>query len=463
MFVFDEESYDQFYSVFGDSNILGIQIEKISNDLYVHISCSNTSHSILSFSEEESHLTIDHLKNIFKDIIESQKLICMYDYKRSHTNLNFYNGLSEMFDDMKIFDIRYLINLTDNKLYNGIIVNESLRQEIIKPIYTFWNIFRSEIDIYNAYKNLFSSLFQDNYYILRMFLNNNAKFIDHYNSVHLKRGRVTSVIENNGLKLLCKSKFFEDCIPDELNYFKYSIYSTNGRLVSDPSNEVNILTIPNNQTRRDLVSKFENGIIFYFDYVSLHPRLLLQLINDKELQIEDDLYSQFQKIITTEMSRDDIKGFVYRLIYGRVSMSMFTDITIPNLIQEYSDKLLDEFVKKRMIVTPYNKEIILSKDNISHGILLSNYIQSIECDFVMNKINEINEYLKSNNYKTQVVLYFYDGIVIDYCKDDDLKIIKDIREMLQTGDDVVFERNIRFPVKMMYGRNFYDVKLFVEN
>jgi hypothetical protein len=259
--------------------------------------------------------------------------------------------------------------------------------------------------------------------------------------------------------LQCNSTFFKDCNKNEINTFKYNVYSTNGRLSSDHSNEVNILTIPHNESRKDIISKFENGLIFYFDYVSLHPRLLL-LLSKRDIKIEDDIYLQFQSLLKDEYSRDEIKNILYKLMYGYVSFSIFRDESIPNIVIEYVEKLVDNYLDKKMMITPYNKEIILDSERITNGIVVSNYIQSVESDFVISKIREVNEYLKMNNCKSQICLYLYDGIILDYCRDDKLEIIKDILQILQTGDNIVFDKGIRFPVKMEYGRNFWDMKTF---
>lgn len=468
MFVNDELSLNTFYDTLSNSKIVGIQIERVYDDIYVYVACSENLHFIISFSADESYLSISHLKSVIKSVFELDGLVCTFDANKLFYNINYIyklNNLNNIYINKlnnyiyklnKFIDINYIVQQEKRKL-NGLYKDDFLNNQINKDsIFEVPNLFNSEGKTYTAYKMMYSHLFSNNYFILRKLLNHNTFYFDNYNIQHLKRSITISEIESNGIKLLCDSDFFKYCEFDTINKFNYNLLTTNGRLASDYLNACNILTIPNNETRKDVISKFENGRLFYFDYISLHPRLLLYL---QGIEIpESDIYEYFQSILNEQFDRNEIKSIVYKLLYGYYKLSAFNDTSIPEQIIKFADDLYDKFTRDKFIITPYGREIIIEREEITSGIILSNYIQSVECDFVLNKLFECNCLLSENGMKSHFILYFYDGILLDYCSEDDLKVIKEIVKILETGDDIVFKKDKVFPVKTLYGRNFFEMK-----
>ncbi len=471
MFVFDEETFDVYYEAISNSKVIGFQIEQISGDVYVYVACSDTSHFILSFSADESYLDRTHFESVLRTVFNFEGVVCTFDAKRLYkfVKYNKYNNLKNYkfknLDRLEIYDIRYISNLYKHKINCTLDLERSSKSMEPKGSILIDNLipmFKSENEIYTFYKSIYCQIFQADYFALRKLFNASKFYIDQYNNKHLERCNTLSEIESNGIYLNCNSQFFRNCNSDQINYYEYNTFTNNGRLSSNPNNDVNILTIPNDSTRRDIVSKFKNGTLFYFDYVSLHPRLLLLLL--KETNIENDVYNQFLELINESniLTRDEVKNVVYKLIYSKsVNLAIFKDQNLALRILEFSEELYSKWLHDKFVVTPYNKEIYLDRMS-SAGVVLSNYLQSIESDFVLNKIKELINYIKTNDLKSQIVLYLYDGIVLDYNPEDDLKFIKDALNILQYGDNEVFSSNVTFPAKMMYGKNLYDMKNFVQ-
>ena len=78
--------------------------------------------------------------------------------------------------------------------------------------------------------------------------------------------------------------------------------------------------------------------------------------------------------------------------------------------------------------------------------LLNYIIQSAETYYNVNSIKKVQEYLV--NLKTNIILYTYDSILIDYSREDGKEILIKIKKLMEEEG---------FRVKVKYGTNYNNI------
>ena len=86
--------------------------------------------------------------------------------------------------------------------------------------------------------------------------------------------------------------------------------------------------------------------------------------------------------------------------------------------------------------------------NIGNTYKIFNYLlQNFETERNILIMQDVNELLK--NYKSKLILYTYDSFLIDYCLDDNSKILEELNDIF-TQDN--------FKVNIKCGVNFKNMK-----
>jgi hypothetical protein len=224
--------------------------------------------------------------------------------------------------------------------------------------------------------------------------------------------------------------------PGEDGFTKSIVYdrtqTVTGRLkiVSGP----NILNLKK-EYRKLIVSRFgTNGSIYYLDFISLEPRLLLTLTRN-DINPPKDIY-EFIKTSQnlTEYSRSDIKNIVISELYGSGISSIkerLPNITEKNLnylisaikdyfqISKLKEKLLSEYEKnnKAYIKNYYGRRV--STLEIGTYALINRFIQSSAVDVALLGFSNIISTIKELNFEEKIVPIFilHDGIFFDIHKD----------------------------------------------
>ena len=79
--------------------------------------------------------------------------------------------------------------------------------------------------------------------------------------------------------------------------------------------------------------------------------------------------------------------------------------------------------------------------------LLNYKLQSGETFYNVHSIKKLQEYLA--NRKSNIILYTYDSILIDYSRDDGKETLKEIKNIMEING---------FKVKIKYGINYNNLK-----
>jgi hypothetical protein len=221
--------------------------------------------------------------------------------------------------------------------------------------------------------------------------------------------------------------------------------------------------------RQRICSRFQNGLIAVFDYVSFETKLSVLLTKDEDFISKNanlDLHIETAKIIfendgINPDQRNVGKKINHSLIYGIGQEKLISFVRengfndeIANLkvkairkflnpILENAKKIKDDFKKQGFIINPYNSVIYPQKE----WAVYNNYVQSIAADLVIEKLFLIRTLL--NGMRSKFMYQVYDSFIFDV-HPDEFFLLDKIKESLQKGG------TYHFDVECVAGKTLMD-------
>ena len=280
---------------------------------------------------------------------------------------------------------------------------------------------------------------------------NKSESFEYYNELFIDN---LYAIERNGLKVNYEKfveKFQTNNLIGAMTYTEYNIYTSTGR----PSNKhggVNYAAInKENGSRESFISRHEYGMLLEFDYDSYHLRLIGDLIKYDLPESSVHTYLGKQYFGKDELSTKEYeqsKTISFRLLYGGVDKD-FAKIPYFGKVKEYTYKLWKKFQEQGYIETVILKRKLFrnAMSDMNPSKLFNYYLQSMETEYNMAMINEINALL--GPYDTKLILYTYDSLLFDFNVKDGKQLILDIKKTMIAG---------KFPVKLKAGKTMQDLQ-----
>jgi len=267
------------------------------------------------------------------------------------------------------------------------------------------------------------------------FKRDNSKFYNKLTSVFF-------YIEKNGLRINKKTfdKYFDIphenfSIQDNTIYTKYNLYTTTGR-PSNSFNSINFAALAkDNGCRESFIPK--NDCFIEIDISAYHPTLAAQLIGyDFGNETPYQYFAREADIDITEA-----KILMFRQLYGGIYKE-YTHIEYFELIQEHVNKLWKTFTIDKHIECPISGHKFTSELKDINPQKLFNYtLQNLETSTNVIILWDVIKLLKGKS--TQIVLYTYDSILIDYNEDDN--VLEDIKQVFK-------KHNLK--IKLTQGYNY---------
>lgn len=262
-------------------------------------------------------------------------------------------------------------------------------------------------------------------------------------------------IEVNGMYVdesIFKETFPNATITNGFVYTEYNPYTTTGR----PSNRfdsVNYAALNKESgVRKAFKSRFGNdGFLIQFDYDAYHIRLLGELLGYQfpgKLNMHEYLGRQyFGKDELSAEEYEQSKGITFKLLYGGIEKE-FLEIPFFKLVDDFTKTNWKLYKDQKYLETPIYKRTLKNTffTEMNSQKLLNYLIQSLEMEETMAILDTLT--LFNKEYKSKLILYTYDSILIDFHKDDSGKYIKQCQNIL--------EYNGKYPVKVQVG---YDYQL----
>jgi len=243
-------------------------------------------------------------------------------------------------------------------------------------------------------------------------------------------------IEKNGIKItdnVCD--IFDERVRKHISngklYTQYNLWTSTGR----PSNSfgnVNFAALPP-EKRSSIIP--ENDILVEYDYDAYHLRLIAELV-DYSFSNES-VHKHLAKFYNS--TYEESKQISFKLLYGGITKDIREKVPFFDKVQNYINLISSQYNSDKYIKTNiYNRRIILSDFNKNK---LFNYmIQAFETERNIQNILKVNDFLSTK--KTNLILYGYDSFLFDLHKDDGVKILKDIKNILEEN---------KYPTKIKMG------------
>lgn len=236
-------------------------------------------------------------------------------------------------------------------------------------------------------------------------------------------------------------------VKDNKIYTQYNLYNFTSR----PTNSFNGINFAalnkDNGSRASFIP--QNDMLFEFDYEAYHPRILAKLIGYEfeEASVHTHLGKMYFKTYNlTEQQYQQSKELTFKQLYGGV-FEQYKDIPFFAMVKKYTDKILEEY-KWYDRLDLIGGRSIFNIENPTPQKLLNYLIQSGETFYNVSSIFLLQKYLATK--KSNIILYTYDSVLIDYNREDGKETLKDIKHML--------ESSFGFKVKVKYGTDYNNLK-----
>ncbi len=153
----------------------------------------------------------------------------------------------------------------------------------------------------------------------------------------------------------------------------------------------------------------------------------------------------FKTDTLTEEQYQQSKELTFKQLYGGV-FDQYKDIPFFAKVKQYTDKIYKDFNSLGYIELIGGRKLY-NIENATPQKLLNYIIQSGETFYNIISIKKVLEYLESK--KSNIILYTYDSILIDYSKEDGKETLKDIKNILESG--------FGFKVNASYGTDYNNL------
>ena len=237
---------------------------------------------------------------------------------------------------------------------------------------------------------------------------------------------------------------------DKILYSQYNIYTSTGR----PSNRfggINFAALNKTDgSRRQFVSRFENGMLVEMDYDGYHLRLIADKVD--YTFPEGSVHQHMAELYGTDY--DTAKGISFQYLYGSIPKNIAKENKFFSKVQNYIDKLWKLYKTNDFIVSDIYSKTIYRKNliDMNKNKLFNYTIQLMETENNMSILSQLIPEIKKNESK--LVLYSYDSFLFDFNMGDGLNYLKKVKKII--------EQDGKFPVKVNCGMNYHGMEDITE-
>lgn len=437
-----------FYIVESDSQIerlqklgkLGGYVDVISSNNLVHPKLTSTVAVYIRpiTSEQGFIIPVNHdegfnvSKERVSDILKDYTVLYTLDKKNLlyHFNLQHATDLSLLYSMTQYNKLEIPFqNKTINQFYNKHSQFSNINQLI--PISILYS--RCETN-YNFLESLFSVPLPSGF--------------DFYNNIATN---VFFLLEQSGLGIKY-DEFVETFKPREPRYSiqnnivltQYNLYNATSR-PTNAFNSVNFAAIPKDpEYRKCFLPKGDMFVEFDFD--GYHLRLLSDQIHYP--LTEESAHKQlarlyFEKDEITDEEYVEAKQINFQALYGKLP-EKHKDLKIFKDIQNFIDGIWENYSKNGVVYDPISNKPFTKELKDMYPTKLMNYMmQSLETSRNILILKEVLRFLRDK--KTDVVLYTYDSLLLDFHKADGKETLEEIQKILETGK--------KYPVNFKFAKD----------
>jgi hypothetical protein len=236
---------------------------------------------------------------------------------------------------------------------------------------------------------------------------------------------------------------------NELVFSEYNIFTSTGR----PSNRfggINFAALNKSDgSRKQFISRFKNGILVEYDYSAYHPSIIADIVGYK---FEGDVYKHLGKYYGVD--REESKILTFQYLYGHIPLKVIESNPFFKLVSDFINEMWKEYKNKEFIESYiYSKKIFRKNLSGMNRNKLFNYLlQLTETEMNSRMLTNLIPFIKQ--YKSKLILYSYDSFLFDYCLDDGIEFLREVK--------TIIESNGLFPTKVSKGLNYHEMEDITE-
>jgi hypothetical protein len=236
-------------------------------------------------------------------------------------------------------------------------------------------------------------------------------------------------------------------VKDNKIYTQYNLYNFTSR-PTNSFNGINFAALNKDNGQREAIVP-QNDVLFEFDYEAYHPRILAKLIGYEfeEASVHTHLGKMYFKTDTlTEEQYQQSKELTFKQLYGGV-FEQYKNIPFFAKVKQYTDKIYQDYISLGYIELIGGRKLF-DIENPTPQKLLNYIIQSGETFYNVGSISLVQKYLAVK--ESNIILYTYDSILVDYSREDGKETLKEIKRIL--------ESSFGFKVKVKFGTDYNNLK-----
>ncbi len=255
---------------------------------------------------------------------------------------------------------------------------------------------------------------------------------------------IKAAIKAGKIKNVSVAKGFLPMRDGSLSLPEYSITRTlTGRMTITKGPQ--ILTAPK-FIRKFLKSSYPGGKIAQVDFISLEPRVAMQLTEEN---LGDDIYNYLsEKLFTSKVSRSVVKKLVLCAVYGAseatLKKGLPEDVDIKKIVEKTKELLnyklvvnqqLESFRKTGKIKNYFGRPI--TPQGSRESLLYNNFIQSSAVDVALLGFGKI---LDKAPERVRPIFFIHDAMLIDLHPED-------IEEFKKLSSSIFIDELGEFPLE----------------
>lgn len=417
----------------------------ILSDKYIHWSDPLTSLSCVYIHfidiDEACMIGINHFD------LDEFNINELFSVLNSNTNLKYIYNKSYVIDNIHGVDI-------ETYLWFNFSIN-------VEPLSTYLvNIDNLYSEWYSTYPNLNNIIpISHHLQVCKELCANVINYLgvyesSNYNSLYVETYHtVCSKIESTGI-----------CLDPDLTEEKYNVHISNN--IVHPTSNIKTLTgrpsfkyerISFNSMRKDdkyrniIISRFNDGSLYEYDYDGYHVRLIASLIG-YEFTLEENVHEHLGRYyfgtdhLNTEQYEQS-KRITFKQLYGEVETT-YSYIEFFKRVEIYKSQMWEMYERDGYVTTIGGRQFEASKlVEMTKGKLFSYIQQATETEQNIITLREIQAYLYQ--YSSKLIMYTYDAFLIDYDSNmDDPIVLVEIQHILERSG---------YPVKVKSGINYGEL------
>lgn len=233
-------------------------------------------------------------------------------------------------------------------------------------------------------------------------------------------------------------------IHDDIAYTYYNLYNPTSR-PTNAFNSINFAAIPHTTEHRSAIIP-KNDSFVEADFDGYHIRLVADLIGyslDESSAHKQLGKLYFNKETLTDEEYKNTKQINFQAIYGKTPQE-YQHLEFFKKLETYITSLWETYQEQGVVRIPISNKPLTPKLKDMYPKKLFNYVlQGLESANNIVILKDVIKLLRT--YKTKVVLYTYDSILLDYSEQDGPALLQQVKEVLS--------QNGKFPAHIKQSKN----------